>query len=431
MTRLDDALLTLRGVWKYRSFLQRSQYFPEGQVRLQQSAWLSALLQHCHRNVPWYAEHFRQHGVQVTGPDPFAELAKLPILTKPTVRERHAYFCAPTVAKRGLTFATSGTTGEPMVAYTTPEQWVMEQGIIWRHWKWAEYRFRDPMAIFRTYAPTPGQPKTRYDRIRNWTYFSVFQMDDPTLDQFAQQLQSWKPRYLRGYPSALLLLAQHANRRGWKLPGVRAAFTASEAVPAELRESLRSAFGIEVFDHYGQAEITCMLHECEAHQGLHLDWEYGLVELVPSATEGLFRIVATNLHNFAMPLLRYDTGDLAVGGWETCPCGRTAPLLKAIRGRADEFLVAKDGTRIPTVHLYTYFSKLGDVRRFQGLQREPGTLIVSLALWSGTADGPALFGKVRADLSEMTGLTIVVREEAEFMQTTEGKFPAFIQQVGR
>ena len=432
MNRIQDALLTARGIWRYHSYLKQSQYFSDERVSAEQSAWLSALLKHCHRSVPWYSERFRERDVRVTAADPFAELAKLPILMKPTVRENHAYFCGPSAGKNSLTFATSGTTGEPLTAYTTPEQWIYEQGIIWRHWKWAGHRLRDRVATFRSYAPKAGQPKMRHDRLRNWTYFSVFHMDDASLDAFADYLTRWQPRYLRGYPSSLLLVAQHAVRRGYKLPSLKGAFTASEVVPDELRDTLRDAFGIEVFDHYGQAEITCMFHECEAHRGMHVDWEYGLVELVPSGTDGLFRIVATNLHNFAMPLLRYDTGDLAVGSWGKCTCGRTAPIVKAIQGRADDYLLSKSGTRIPTVNLYTYFSKLEELKRFQLVQHAPGELVISLALWKESeAHGESLRRRVQADLAEMTGLSVTVPAEPEFVQTAEGKFQAFVQRVRR
>ena len=430
MNRFQDALLTVRGVWKYHSYLRRSQFFAPEQIRIEQSRWLSRLLDHCHRSVPWYSERFRECQVRVTANDPFAELAKLPILTKSTVRQHHAYFFVPSAGTRGLTFATAGTTGEPLTAYTSPEQWIIEQGVIWRHWKWAGYRFRDRMAIFRSYAPKPGQPKMRHDALRNWTYFSVFNMDAPTLDAFAEHLVRWQPRFLRGYPSSLLLVAQHAIQRGYRLPSLRAAFTASEAVSNECRAALRQAFDIEIFDHYGQAEITCMFHECEAHRGLHVDWEYGLAELVPSGTDGLFRIVATNLHNHAMPLLRYDTGDLAVGSWEACACGRSAPVVKAIQGRADDYLLARDGTRIPTVHLYTYFSQLQDLKRFQMLQQAPGELVISMVGWKDDPDAAeSLRCRVRADLAEMTGLSIVVPAEPRFIQSSEGKFSAFVQRV--
>lgn len=432
MNALSDALLTLRGVWKYHSFLKRSQYFDADSVLRHQTEWLRTLLAYCHRNVSWYSEAFRSSGVRLTGPDPMAELAKLPILSKNTVRENHGYFCGPMVAQDALPFSTSGTTGEPLTVYTSRNQWIMEQGIIWRHWKWAGYRFRDRMAVLRSYAPKPGQPNIRVDRLKNWTYFSVFNMDDATLDSYAEYLTRWRPRYLRGYPSSLMLLAQHAARRGYRLPTLKAAFTASEVVPPELRAALREAFNVEVFDHYGQAEISCMFHECERHQGLHIDWEYGLLELLPSETPGLSRMIATNLHNYAMPLLRYDTGDLAVGDLQRCACGRVAPVIKAIRGRSDDYILSKAGVRIPTVNLYTYFSKFKEISRFQMVQPEAGVMSVSVAVWTASeSDGPAIREKIQRDLSQMTGLDVTVPSTPEFIQTREGKFPAFVQRIKR
>jgi phenylacetate-CoA ligase len=271
------------------------------------------------------------------------------------------------------------------------------------------------------------------DKLRNWAYFSVFEMDDTAIAEYARFLQAWKPRFLRGYPSSLLLVAQHALRYGWRLPGLKGAFVASELVPPQLREVLRQAFDIELFDHYGQAEITCMFHDCERHEGMHVDWEYGFVELLPSDEPGVHRIIATNLHNTAMPLLRYDTGDLAVGGWEQCSCGRRAPLLRSIRGRKDDFLIAEDGSRMATVNLYTYFSKLSSIQRFQLSQSKPGELIVNFVLW-GSEDvsaRSALSERIRRELEQTTGLLIRVEETVEFMQTSGGKFPAFIQRIGR
>lgn len=433
MNIFHDSLLTIRGIRAYRNYLHSSDRAPEEEIRQKQSEWLGDILRHAHANVPWYSARFRAHGVRVDSADPIAELKKLPVLTKAEVRENHADFCIPGVAAKSMKFATSGTTGEPLVAYTSPEQWVIEQATIWRHWKWAGYKFRDRIAIFRSYAPRPGEPSMRIDRLRNWAYFSVFKMDDASIAEYAKFLQVWQPRFLRGYPSSLLLVAQHALRHGWRLPGLKAAFTASEVVPPQLRETLREAFDIELFDHYGQAEITCMFHDCERHEGMHIDWEYGFVELLPSDEPGVHRIIATNLHNKAMPLLRYDTGDLAIGGWEPCSCGRTAPLLRTIRGRKDDFLIAEDGSRMATVNLYTYFSKIGSIQRFQLSQAKPGELIVNFVLWGAEDERArsALSDRIKRELEQTTGLFIRVVEPAEFIQTGEGKFPAFIQRIGR
>lgn len=433
MNAFFDAFLTLRGILTYRSYIQKSDRASTEEIHRKQSEWLGALLRHAHSNVPWYSTRFRVHGVRADGADPFIELSKLPILTKDEVRENHADFCVSGVASKSIKFATSGTTGEPLVAYTSPNQWVIEQAIIWRQWKLAGYNFRDRIAIFRSYAPKLGEPPIRIDRLRNWAYFSVFKMDDSSIAKYAKFLQGWKPRFLRGYPSSLLLIAQHALRHNWRLPSLKAAFVASEAVPPELREILRAAFGIEIFDHYGQAEISCMFHDCEMHEGMHVDWEYGLVELLPSSEPGLNRIIATNLHNTAMPLLRYDTGDLAVGGWERCSCGRTSPIIRGIRGRKDDFLIAKDGSRMASVNLYTYFSKLDEIQRFQLSQNQPGILVVNFTLWCADVNSKrtSLRDKIIRELEETTGLSVHVPDQPEFMQSHEGKFPAFIQLIGR
>ena len=118
------------------------------------------------------------------------------------------------------------------------------------------------------------------------------------------------PPFLRGYPSSLALLARFALDEGLRVPSLKAALTASESLTPAHRTVVREAFGIEIFDHYGQAEISCMLHECESHDGMHVLEDYGVVELVPTGDAGRFRLIATNLQNTAMPLIRYDTGDI-------------------------------------------------------------------------------------------------------------------------
>jgi hypothetical protein len=64
---------------------------------------------------------------------------------------------------------------------------------------------------------------------------------------------------------------------------------------------------------------------------MHVCAESFFVELLDEAGEPapqgeLGRVVLTSLHNFAMPLIRYDIGDLAAFG-PACSCGRGLPAL--------------------------------------------------------------------------------------------------------
>jgi phenylacetate-CoA ligase len=91
-----------------------------------------------------------------------------------------------------------------------------------------------------------------------------------------------------------------------------------------------------VFETYGLAERVAFSSECDRHEGQHLFEEYGVTEFVddqgePVATGAPGRLTGTSLHNFAMPLIRYVTGDVATPWDRVCACGRTAGLLLAYR----------------------------------------------------------------------------------------------------
>lgn len=122
---------------------------------------------------------------------------------------------------------------------------------------------------------------------------------------------------------------------------LRIGLCGAEPLPPSLRKDLNETFGIEPFDAYGVAELGVMSRECEHHNGMHLNEELFLVEIIDPKTlervslgeEG--EIVATTLEREAMPLIRYRTGDASAITEETCQCGRTEARILGIRGRVD------------------------------------------------------------------------------------------------
>ena len=425
-----DSFLTLRGIHDYRRFLSRSQFFTTDQIIDYQTIRLKKLLIHCQLYIPWYQKRFREFNVNVKGEDPFSELGKLPVLTKRDVLQNHSEFFNVNFVDVSLKFRTSGTTGQQLISYTSPGQWINEQGCIWRQWKWAGYSFRDRVAIFRSYSPDANGPLIKVDKLKNWCYFSVFKMDDNSLEEYFSFLLKWKPRFLRAYPSALLLLARYALKRNQTIPSLRGAFVASESLDSSLRKLVQSAFDIPIFDHYGQAETTCMFHDCEEHDGMHVDWEYGYVELLESGNSAFRSIVATNLHNLAMPLLRYDTGDLSASDWKTCSCNRTSAVIERVLGRKDDFIIGADGSRIGTVNIYTFFSRVSDLERFQVVQDQIGHLDIMISLQSRGNDeesSKVVEDQIYSYFANFTALTVFVAFGENWVQSVEGKFSPFIQ----
>jgi phenylacetate-CoA ligase len=157
-----------------------------------------------------------------------------------------------------------------------------------------------------------------------------------------------------------------------------------------------------VFDGYSLGEPVCFVSEC-AEGGMHINPEYGVVELVPN--DGGHEIVATGLINDAMPMLRYRTGDQATPGDGTpCRCGRALPTLGAIAGRVDEMVVTPEGTSVGPAALSLAFQSVPHLRESQIVQDSPAA--IALALCVAPAYGPADEQFLIAELRKRLGLRL-------------------------
>ena len=162
-------------------------------------------------------------------------------------------------------------------------------------------------------------------------------------------LERRDPHYLVTHPSNLRQIARHCRGAGVRLPRLKGLATLGETVPEDLRELCREAWDLEVADMYSARETGYIALQCPHGEGYHVQAETAVVEVLakdgrPCDPGKVGRVVVTPLHNFAMPLLRYDVGDYAeVGG--PCACGRGLPRWNRILGRVRNMLVTPDGGR--------------------------------------------------------------------------------------
>ena len=94
-----------------------------------------------------------------------------------------------------------------------------------------------------------------------------------------------------------------------------------------------------------------MAWECPEYRKYHIDVDSIIIELLDSddneVNEGSRgRVVVTSLVNNIMPLIRYDIGDYAVKTSGLCSCGRGLPLMRAIEGRADDFIIMENNVLV-------------------------------------------------------------------------------------
>jgi phenylacetate-CoA ligase len=173
---------------------------------------------------------------------------------------------------------------------------------------------------------------------------------------------------LRGYPSSILTIAEFVLKSNHPIPNIKLILTASEVLTDIDRNKIERAFNARISNHYGLAEQIVMMGDCEKHEGLHNYEEYGYLELLDTEIKDVKRIIGTNLHNLTTPLIRYDTGDLAVISEHNCSCHKVLPTIKNIIGRNDAQILTIEGYKIPTVNFYTMFEHFSEIQRWQIVQ---------------------------------------------------------------
>lgn len=422
--RIYDLKQSMSGKQIASGVLSQSEYWDKDRIERYQYDHLRELLIHCHKNVPYYKSIFADCGF-----DPhkhfssLSDLSKLPLLTKKIARDIRPHLMPDNLKSNYITDKTSGSTGEPFVMKISDSQIAFEKATVWRHWNWAGYGFRTPMAIIRTYVPKSGKPLIKHDKIRNFRYYSAYHLNESNVRDYLIDIYKFGARIIRGYPSSIYILAKYKLDQQFELPSVKSILTASETLTDTQRATIEKAFNARIFNWYGLAEQVVTANECESHQGMHLNQEYGYWELEKRdyLPDNQRMIVGTNFRNYAMPLLRYETGDIAVlSENEQCSCGRTLPLIKTIAGRKDDIITTPDGTRIPSVNFYSMFREFNAIQRFQIIQWNLNDVEIRVRTQNLTEmDKEHILNELKTRLGSRIRIKLTIN--AEFERNPEGK----------
>ena len=426
-------LAQLHGWWVYQSFLTRTARFSEEERRAWINDQLKNTLVRAFEGTRYYAEVFRQIGfdprTDYQGPQ---TLKQLPILTKDIIHERYRDLLDRRFQCLSADAETSGTTGRPMRMKLNESYIALDYACMYQMWAQAGYRFRDPFLALRSYVPSNSlEPLWKHDRAQNTLFMSAYHLSPRNAEKYMRAIADFQPKFIRSYPSSLLVLAEYLERTGQRLPSVRGLFTASETLTAHEREIIERVFGRILFDWYGMTEPTLVAFEDNHHDGLNIVWQYGHAEFIPDTTlaEGDFRLVATSLANPVMPFIRYDTGDI-VTPHSAEPIETLYPQrLARIQGRKDDIILTPDGRRLPSVNFYSVFRSAPGVLRFQIVQYGTSDIVVNIESTEPTFESSQAYREVRNELRSRFGdeMSVEYRVNQRFETNRDGKTPVVLR----
>ena len=336
---------------------------------------LKNVLNFAKKRIPWYTNSFESI-VDVDSAESLSELLhSLPILSRRQAQENFdgLYFKSPDHNPNDYAIqATSGSTGKPVsVMKFAPLYSAEYDALTLTEWQLNKRDTSKTLTTFRIVqteledAPL-GPPLSYIGATRLHTSLSILKRTIPDL---LDKLHTLRPDYLyvNGVVSRQLALAQiESDREPIKIEQL---LTVSDRIDPQLRTLVKEVFGARIVDRYSSEEFGYIAFQCPVHDHLHVCSPSLIVEVVDENGIGCDvgvpgRVLVTSLHNFAMPLIRYDIGDIAELG-EPCDAGINWPVLNQVNGRLRDSVTLPNGE----FHLVTFFdSKMLGLRKLRDFQ---------------------------------------------------------------
>jgi len=196
-----------------------------------------------------------------------------------------------------------------------------------------------------------------------------------------------------------------------------------------MRNTIEDVFGCPVYIRYGAAEVGRVAAECKNGR-LHVFSFNNHVEVLnsddsPTLPGDVGRIVVTPLHNLAMPLIRYDIGDLARVSSEPCDCGSCLPCWDEIAGRVSHHFVRSDGGLVRGGSLIDMLYEYAWIMQCHVLQEDVDQIRISYTRTPGdtvpASDIDTLNRAVQNAMGEPCRVTW--EEVPQILKSTAGKSP--------
>lgn len=435
---LHERLLR-RGTMRYVRELAWSQWFAPDDLRELQGVKLAALLRHAWLNVPFYRARLAAAGVgtetNIGDVDSRTILGRLKLLTKEEIRSSIGAITWHDAPGGVFPHNTGGSTGEPLIFVVDRRRQGYDQAARIRTHRWFGVEFGDRELLLW------GSPierrrtdgiKSLRDALCNQRLFDAFNMSPERMDGYLDEWDRFRPACLFGYPSSIALFVEHARRRKRRLDttGLRAVFVTGEVCMPHDREAIESYFGVPAADGYGSREAGFIAHQCPAGR-MHITAENIIVEIVVGgrtvAPGEVGEIVITHLDAYAMPFIRYRTGDMGRLLPGRCTCGRGLPLMDVVQGRTTDFLYLPNGTIRHALSIIYPLRETPGIRRFRVTQHEDFAVTVEVVAEAGVS-AEAVARRVRPVLGD--GIPVGVRLVDQIETASSGKFRYVVSHAG-
>jgi phenylacetate-CoA ligase len=337
-----------------------------------QEDYLTSILKYATENVAFY-KGFKE----------FDSIKSFPVVNKNIIRDNYEEFQSPKYPEKSFVdMSTSGSTGTPFVVRHDKNKRNRVYAEMIYFWGKAGYQIGMKYVFFRFHMPT--------NKLTTWTrnvlMWDIQRQDEGNFENIRNRIKSdRKIKMLLGFPSAMGDLANYLLTCGDtpEMFNVNTIIGFGEAFPKRTHKKLRRVFNGNIVSLYSNQECGMLAQECVENKEFHVNGASYHIELLkmdsddPVSVGEHGRIVVTDLFNHAMPLIRYDTGDVGILK-EEAECGWYSQVFSSIEGQKIDIIFDTNGNKKSPHKISVILEPFNKLLQYQFVQEGAKRYILKL-----------------------------------------------------
>jgi len=316
----------------------------------------------------------------------YSNLTDFPVVNKAIIRESFDAFSSGIYGKSDLIpVVTSGSTGTPFKIYHDRNKKFRNHADTIYFASLAGYQIGAKLIYMKIFARQKTRSPLHY-WMQNILPVDVIKLNDSQIAQIINQMKKDKsPFNFLGYSSSLELVCKYLDKNytGKVDANVKSVISISESLNEYTKVTFKKYFNIQAVSRYSNLENGIIAQQVTDDSGRYLvnTASYVLEILKMDSNETAEfgqpgRIVVTDLFNYGMPLIRYDTGDIGTYSKESDNFGNT--YLSSIEGRKLDLLFDTSGNLVSSYIVYKNMWQYTEIIQYQLIQESKNEYVFKI-----------------------------------------------------
>lgn len=324
---------------------------------------ISKLIEHAKKTTKFYSKYDAK------------KIEDMPVINKSIIVENYDDIRSNLYLTEDLhKMSTSGSTGTPLTVVQDAKKRKRVIAEVMFFGKVCGYKFGQRQIFFRVWVNSVKKSKLQRF-LQNMITEDISNLDEKKMNEIEEILKNdQKIKNILSYASTLGQVSKYLLKKGYspKDFSVTSIISGSELLQDETRENLKKVFNCNIVSRYANEENGIMGQECVTNQEIHLntaDYYFEFLKLdedKPARKGELARIVVTDLYNYALPMIRYDTGDLAIVG--ESECNIKTNVIKEIFGRRVDMIFNTKGETLSPHSITNNMWGTKNIKQFKFIQ---------------------------------------------------------------